>query len=385
MDLLEYQAKELFNQVGIPVLPSQTLYDPQEIKNLQIPYPVILKSQVLVGGRSKAGGIRTVENRIDAIATARRIFNLPISGQYPDVILAEAHYNTEREIFLAVVLDYQLQRPLLLGSSQGAISSTTTLPKLEKVIVQEEFSSFYARHLAVKMGLSDNLLQSVSAIIEKMYHLFQTKDLDSIEINPLGINAQGELMVLDGKISVNETALGRHPDLVKLATAPSANLATLTQPYLLNHPQTNGNVGIICNGKGLGLGTWDSLLQKDSSPACCFVIGTENNANLLATPSIVQQLKDALEQLLLLPQIEVVLVNILASPTAAITLSQTIADYIQNQLRKFAPSTTQTPQFVIRVASATSNCVTPLLNELPVHWTRNLDDAVNKAAILAQS
>lgn len=99
MDLLEYQAKELFRRVGIPTLPSQTIAEPRQIKQLRIPYPVVLKSQVRAGGRGKAGGVRFVANTIDAIAAARSIFNLSILREYPEVILAEAHYNAEREFF----------------------------------------------------------------------------------------------------------------------------------------------------------------------------------------------------------------------------------------------------------------------------------------------
>ena len=113
MELLEYQAKKLFKMVGIPVLPSQTIRDPRKIKQLQIPYPVVLKSQVSSGGRGKAGGVRFVSNTIDAIAAARTIFNLSILGEYPEVILAEAHYNAVKELFLAVVLDYDRCCPVL--------------------------------------------------------------------------------------------------------------------------------------------------------------------------------------------------------------------------------------------------------------------------------
>ena len=107
MNLLEYQAKELFQEVGIPVLPSQTLDRASGLKRLQIPYPIVLKSQVPTGGRGQVGGVRFVENTIDAIAAARAIFNLPILGQCPQILLAEARYNVEQELFLAIVLDYQ--------------------------------------------------------------------------------------------------------------------------------------------------------------------------------------------------------------------------------------------------------------------------------------
>ena len=97
MELLEYQAKELFRQMGIPVLPSQRINQPRDLKALTIPYPVVLKSQMYTGGRGKAGGIKFVSNTIDAMAAAQAIFHLPIMGKYPDVLLAEARYDADRE------------------------------------------------------------------------------------------------------------------------------------------------------------------------------------------------------------------------------------------------------------------------------------------------
>lgn len=222
MELLEYQAKELFRMVGIPILPSQTIKDSRKIKQLQIPYPVVLKSQVRSGGRGKAGGVRFVANTIDAIAAARNIFNLSILGEYPEVILAEAHYNTERELFLAIVLDYDLQSPVLLGSAFGGMNVDLLLTNLQQVVVDAEFSPFYARRLAASMGLSGKLICSVSEIIGKMYRLFAEKDLDLIEINPLGVNTKGELMALDGKITVNDHALARQPIVETLNFSPTA-------------------------------------------------------------------------------------------------------------------------------------------------------------------
>jgi succinyl-CoA synthetase beta subunit len=237
MDLLEYQAKELFREVGIPVLPSQRIDHPRDLKRLEIPYPVVLKSQVPTGGRARAGGIRFVENTIDAIAAARAVFNLSILGQYPQVLLAESRYDAEQEFFLAVILDYSLGRPVLLGSPQGGINVEAVIEKMQRVVVEQEFSPFYARRLALKMGLQGNLIEVVSGIIQKMYQLFVQKDLDLIEINPLAINSTGEAMALDGKISANDYAIGRHGELATLGTMtrnprtnhkPSHNLLNLT-------------------------------------------------------------------------------------------------------------------------------------------------------------
>ncbi|MGB3560173.1 MAG: ATP-grasp domain-containing protein, partial [Geitlerinemataceae cyanobacterium] len=214
MDLLEYQAKELFRQVKIPVLPSQKINYPQELKALKIPYPIVLKSQVRAGGRAKAGGIKFAGNTIDAVAAAQAIFHLPIRGEYPEVVLAEAKYNAKREFYLAIVLDRCARRPMLLGSTQGGIDIDLTRSQMQHVLVCEQFSPFYARRLTQKMGLKGDEIEPVSSVIEKMYQLFLQNDLDLVEINPLGIRSNGEVMALDGKVSVNDSALDRHAMLV---------------------------------------------------------------------------------------------------------------------------------------------------------------------------
>jgi succinyl-CoA synthetase beta subunit len=269
MDLLEYQAKELFRKIGIPVLPSQRIDRPTDLKALRIPYPVVLKSQVSVGNRGKAGGIRFVENTIDAIAAARTIFNLPILGEYPQVLLAEAKYNTSQEFYLAIVIDRLACRPVLLGSSDGGMNINAVLSQIQQVVVYEEFSPFYARRLALKMGLQGDLMLAVSDIIEKMYLLMQSHDLDLVEINPLGIDNQGAVMALDGKISVNSYAVGRHPHLEQWQVMDVARdrLQTLSPLF-----PGNGNISILCSGTGLALAMLDGIAQGGGQVAQCIVV-----------------------------------------------------------------------------------------------------------------
>jgi succinyl-CoA synthetase beta subunit len=269
MDLLEYQAKELFRQVDIPVLPSQRIDRPTDLKTLQIPYPVVLKSQVSVGSRGKAGGIRFVENTIDAIAAARTIFNLPILGEYPQVLLAEAKYNTSQEFYLAIAIDRLACRPVLLGSSDGGMNIHAVLNQIQQVVVDGEFSPFYARRLALKMGLQGDLMLAVSEIIEKMYILMQSQDLDLVEINPLGVDREGAVMALDGKISVNHHAMGRHPNLKPWQVVDVARnrLGTLSPLFT-----DVGNISILCSGNGLALAMLDGIAQGGGQVAQCIVV-----------------------------------------------------------------------------------------------------------------
>lgn len=420
MELLEYQAKHLFAQVDIPILPSQPIEDTAALKHLQIPYPVVLKSQVRAGGRGLAGGVRFVENTIDAIAAAQAIFGLPIQGECPEVVLAEARYASQEEFFLAVLIDYELQRPVLLGSAKGGMDVATLLAHMEKVVV-EEFSPFYARRLAVKMGIKGSLLQSVSLIIEKMYHLLIEKDLDLIEINPLGVSASGEVMALDGKITVNNAALARHPDLQTFASpSPSTemnpaemnfplpaflqkNLSAIPAPH--GWPQTDpqATIALIASSPGVALATWDAIVQAQGRLAQGLILASGHPPEQFA-----QQLVLALHQLLAQSSLEVILVNVVESAEVITAVVNALSDYLQPQLRSnrddrqlrvtgsvFASRDRNEqlslrqqlgrdlPSIILRLVGGDTPSLSESLSLLPVRPVTNLEQAVKLTLTLA--
>jgi succinyl-CoA synthetase beta subunit len=406
MDLLEYQAKELFKEVGIPTLPSQQIKEIRDLKQLHIPYPVVLKSQVRVGGRGRAGGVRFVENTIDAIAAARTIFNLPIMGQYPQVLLAESRYDAQMEFFLAVVLDYHLQRPVLLGSSAGGIHIELLLEKMQKVVVEDEFSPFYARRLAIAMGLKGILIQSVSSIIEKMYHLFEQKDLDLIEINPLGVSAKGEVMALDGKISVNDNALKRQLEIFSLISPsddnkdfpteinqnfPSVSSGEITpQPQKLDWQDESGKIAIICNNMSLGVSTGDLLIKNQYKVNCCWVVGENRQSNLVPSSFLKEQLQQVIHRLIKNPSLQVIFINILSSPNVSTLIAKTLGEYFTppkipnaNPLDKPPkPDPSQHfPQIIVRVFGGQLKPYQEYLINLPILWTEDIEEAVKLISI----
>ncbi|MEQ9372566.1 MAG: ATP-grasp domain-containing protein [Coleofasciculus chthonoplastes F3-SA18-01] len=416
MDLLEYQAKALFREIGIPVLPSQCIDHPRDLKQLDIPYPVVLKSQVPKGGRGRAGGIRTVENTIDAIATARAIFNLSILGKYPNVLLAESHYDAEQEFYLAVILDYTLRRPVLLGSCQGGIHVENVMAQMQRVVVEEDFSPFYARRLAFKMGLQGHLIESVSDIVQKMYQLLIQKDLDLVEINPLGVSASGEVMALDGKIAVNDHALGRQSELANLASSLTHTPQPTDQPTDLQWTDSQGNIGILCNSPCLAAATLDLVYKAKGKPANCLIVDGYASWDVPSAASPVQQLQNALQQLTDTQNIQVVLVNILSNEAASEAVAEVIASYLlskdennsgvsavdsvktpttgklhsrdsrNRRRRHLTPkslSRTELPHLVIRLANGKIDTIQDRLAALPVHWMGNLDQAVAQAISLA--
>ncbi|MDJ0554038.1 MAG: succinate--CoA ligase subunit beta [Microcoleaceae cyanobacterium MO_207.B10] len=406
MDLLEYQAKALFSEMGIPVLPSQRIDYPKDLKKLKIPYPVVLKSQVHAGERSRAGGIKFVENTIDAVAAAQTIFNLPIKDEYPEVLLAEAKYNADQELYLAVFLDPIARRPVLLGSKQGGINTETAMKDMQQVIVNQEFSPFYARRLMVKIGLEGKLIESVSQIVKKMYELFVGKDLDLVEINPLGISPIGEVMALDGKVSVNDYALGRHPDLLGLVgknignddggikSGKATNIdrnyllmkgdirtninQTIVPDYQLKLTELQGNIGILCNGEGLTMTTVDLVTQAKGKVANFLNIKLGDYLEVKDTLRL--QMFAALDLVVQKENVKVVLVNILGIVQTSDELITIISEYL-NQLKNTDNSKTK---FVLRLLGGKISTAQERLSDLPIEVIENLEDAVAKAVSLAK-
>jgi succinyl-CoA synthetase beta subunit len=275
MDLLEYQAKDLFQEVGIPTLPSQRIDRPTDIKFLKIPYPVVLKSQVSVGHRGKVGGVRFVENTIDGIAAAQTMFNLPIFGEVPQVLLAEAKYDVSREFYLAVLIDYRSRRPVLLGSERGGMDLVAVMDSLQQVMIDDTFSPFYARKLAILMGLSGELLVQVSGIIEAMYRLMVAHDLDLVEINPLGVSNDGKLMALDGKVTVNDRAIIRHPKLQELMRQTTVRRL----PKVL--ATGSGRIGLMIEGRGLAVSSVVELQRAGRPIFQCWAVDRLTSAEMI--------------------------------------------------------------------------------------------------------
>ncbi|MBD2138060.1 succinate--CoA ligase subunit beta [Anabaena sp. FACHB-1237] len=332
MDLLEYQVKEWFAEVGIPVLPSQRIDQPTDLKGLKIPYPIVLKSQVQGGEREKAGGVRIVETTIDAIAAAQNIFNLPIWGQLPEVLLAESKYDAQEEFSLAVVLDTTVCRPVLLGCKSADFDWESPQEKIYYVIVQQDFSPFYARRLALQMGLQGELIQSVSNVVEKMYHLFIEKDLDFIEINPLGINSFNQVMALNGKVRVNDRAIKRHPEISEIAGKIVKNQVNKRKSILLEDQSDKlemlGKIGILGNGRGSVLTTLDAVVDAGGKPGRCINL-RHSFLNDTTLTNFSDRLESSLKSLAKNSNIQVILINFLGNIPQSYQLPTIISKFLQ--------------------------------------------------------
>ncbi|MTJ06306.1 MULTISPECIES: succinate--CoA ligase subunit beta [unclassified Anabaena] len=401
MDLLEYQVKEWFGKIGIPVLPSQRIDHPTELKRLKISYPIVLKSQVQAGEREKAGGVRIVETTIDAIAAAQNIFNLPIWGQLPEVLLAESKYDAHEEFYLAVVLDTALSRPVLLGCKEANIDWETAGENIQHVVVEQEFSPFYARRLALKMGLQGALMQSVSDIVEKMYQLFVQKDLDLIEINPLGVNSTGQVMALNGKVRVNERSINRHPEIAEMAakmlSRPHGNAKKNGLLDSWDSLEMRGKIGILGNGKGSVLTTLDAVVNASGKPSKCINLRHSFMSDTAPT-TFGDRLVTSLKTLASDQNIQVILINFVGTIPQVHQFPEIITNFLQLDRSEITSDVSATngnnpplelPHLVIRLAGAEFNDARKYLATFKTtHQSlivvENLDAAVKEAVRLAK-
>ena len=340
MDLLEYQAKELFHQADIPVLLSQELVHP--------------------------------------IATE------------PSIV-AKSEPVSEQEFYLAVVLDSTTRRPLLLGSQHGGIAIAAKLEYVQQVIVDQEFSPFYARRLALKMGLQGALIQSVSNIIEKLYGLFIQHDLDFVEVNPLAVSASGELMALAGKVTVNDAAIDRHKTLAAMiaGTPPQAPSCPISSVFAPVEVDREGNIGVLCNGAGLLMTTLDLIAAENGQPASFLNLDSLDSKSLdsdspdcASCPDdlLVERLTQGLDLMIQNKAVKVILVNILSGTLSCCS----IAEVIVKKLKQL-PASNQNPAIVVRVVGAELRQAQTLLISFGVPVVERLDEAIAQSVSYAQS
>ena len=325
MKLFEYEAKELFKEAGISVpIGSQLIYYPEEIAFLKLNYPIVLKTQVLTGGRGHAGGIKFAQNIEEAITAAKALFDLPIKGEKPSTLLLDPKLPIKRELYLAITLDREKGCPILIGSSEGGMEIESSDSAQIVPVPAGEYSQHYGRKLAYQMGLSGKDFTQVSAIVNKLYALYLKYDLELAEINPLAQLADQSIIALDGKITICDDAIGRQP---KFAGTQVSHLSDLSEREKraamsgLNLVELgSGSIGILCNGAGLTMATMDLVQFKGGKPANFLDVGGGANRHKVAA---------ALNLVTTNPQVKVILINILGGITACDQVAAPLVDFKQ--------------------------------------------------------
>lgn len=290
MNLHEYQSKQIFAEYKLPVsqgIPCQTATEAGEAVKTLGGDVWVAKCQVHAGGRGKAGGVKIVRNEAEAKAFAEQwlgkrlvTFQTDANGQPVNTIYIEEGSNIERELYLGAVLDRASQRVVFMVSTEGGVNIEEVAEKtphlLHKMAIDPLVGGmpYQGRELAFKLGLKGNQIKQFAHIFVQMAKMFVEKDLALLEVNPLVVTKEGNLLCLDAKIVVDSNALYRQPALVAMQD-PSQDdpREALAESHQLNYVALEGNIGCMVNGAGLAMGTMDIVKLHGGQPANFLDVG----------------------------------------------------------------------------------------------------------------
>jgi succinyl-CoA synthetase beta subunit len=277
VDLYEYQGKELFKRFGIPVSEGRLATTPEEARAAaeEIGGRVVVKAQVLTGGRGKAGGVKLADDPADAEAKAKDILGLDINGHVVRKLWIEQASDIAKEYYLSITFDRGVKQPLYMLTTEGGIEIEQVAEENPDALARlhvdplEGFQPYQARRLIYAAGIDDPGEQKqLLSIVEKLYRCFVGSDAMLCEVNPLIVTPEGEVRALDSKFTVDESALFRHPDIAEMRDVEAADpQERFAREKGVTYVKLDGNVGILGNGAGLSMSTVDVVVVAGGRPA----------------------------------------------------------------------------------------------------------------------
>jgi succinyl-CoA synthetase beta subunit len=316
VDLYEYQGKQLFAAAGIPVSEGRLAESPEDARAaaVELGGPVVVKAQVLTGGRGKAGGVQLAADPAEAEGRARDILGLDIRGHVVRRLWIERASDIAKEYYLSVTFDRGEKKPLLMLTTQGGVDIEEVAEQSPEALARLHvdplvgFEPYQARWLVFTAGITDPGEQKqILAIVEKLYRAFVEFDAMLCEINPLIVTPDGDVKALDSKFTVDDNALYRHPDVSELRDPAAADpQEALAREKGVTYVKLDGEIGILGNGAGLVMSTIDVIAQVGGRPANFCDLGGGGDA---------EGVVDALEVIASDRQVRAVLFNIFGGIT----------------------------------------------------------------------
>ena len=330
MKLHEYQSKRVFAQYGVPIPHGEVASSPAEARAIaeKIGKPVVIKSQVLVGGRGKAGGIKLALTPDEAEEVAGHILGMDIKGLTVKKVLVDEAADIRSEIYLGAVLDRSARRVAIMASSEGGVEIEEVASQTpEKIITVHVhpllgMQGYQARQLAYGIGLPKEHISAFANIVQSLYRAFVESDASLAEINPLVINGDNQLEAVDGKILLDDSALPRQKQMAAMRD-PDEDSPTETEAREagLSYIDLDGEIGCMVNGAGLAMATMDIIKLYGGNPANFLDIGGGAGADkVLAALSII--LRDA--------RVKAVLINIFGGITRCDEVANGIVEAIDS-------------------------------------------------------
>ncbi|HBI21856.1 MAG TPA: ADP-forming succinate--CoA ligase subunit beta [Legionella sp.] len=290
MNLHEYQAKKLFASYGLPVPRGEVAYNVEDALQVASQLPTlrwVVKAQVHAGGRGKAGGVKLVSTKEELIEYTKSILGTRLVtiqtdayGQPVNSVLVEETSDIDRELYLGAVVDRASRRVVFMASTEGGVDiekvSEETPEKIFHVTIDPMTGvmPFQCREIAFKLGLTDVQVNQFTSLMTGLGKMFVECDLSLLEINPLVVTKTGQLVCLDGKVTIDDNALFRHPQLKAMRdTSQEDERENRAHDWELNYIPLDGNIGCMVNGAGLAMATMDVIKLHGGDPANFLDVG----------------------------------------------------------------------------------------------------------------
>ncbi len=326
MKLNEYQSKQIFARYGIPIPKGELAAHPSKVREIatRAADRVVVKAQVLVGGRGKAGGVKVAATPEEAEKHAKAILGMQIKGLPVRHVLVDEVVNAKSEVYLGVVIDRAKGMPTMMASSAGGMEIEEVARVTPEKIVRASIDParglqpFQARQLAFGITLDKRLVNEFAGIAAALYRVFVENDASLAEINPLFITIDDHLVAADGKLVIDDNALFRHPELAKLRDMDEESPAEVqAREAGLSYVKLDGSIGCMVNGAGLAMATMDVIKFYGGEPANFLDIGGGAKAEKVAA---------ALHIILSDPNVKAVLLNIFGGITRGDEVARGIAE-----------------------------------------------------------
>lgn len=377
MKIHEYQAKELFSQYGIPTVEGivcrNTMACADAYRELHSP-KVVIKAQVLTGGRGKAGGVKLASGEKEVVSTAASILGMDIKGHTVERVMVAKAVNIKSEHYISFVVDRNTKSVILLLSKEGGVDieelALTNPEKIIKIPVDPFIAvpRFFADRAARYLFDDNALVKQALPLIQNLYRLLEEKDASMVEINPLVVTKEGKVVALDGKITFDDNALYRQPEVeILFEPSPQERVELFAKSKGFSYVHLGGNIGCMVNGAGLAMSTMDTIQLYGGEAANFLDIGGSSNPTKVI---------EAMKLLLSDKEVKVVLINIFGGITRC-------DDVAKGLLEAFSQIESNIP-VVIRLTGTNENEGRELLKSSPLKIASSMSEAVALAVQLSK-
>ncbi len=376
MKIHEYQARQIFRNYGIPVPDGILCYTVSEVENAarELNCMVVVKAQVLVGGRGKAGGVKLAKNVEEAVTVARQILGMDIKGYKVEKVLVTRAADIEKEFYIGFVNDRNTKSVTLMASAEGGVEIEEVAKTNPEKIIKYPVNAltglldFQARNIAMELFGDIKPAQKAASILTKLYKLYVETDATLAEINPLILTPDGDVLAIDGKMNFDDNALYRQPKILAMREPDEDEQKEIAAHEKgLSYIKLDGNIGCMVNGAGLAMATMDMIKLYGGSPANFLDIGGSSNP---------QKVIDAMNILLSDKNVKAVMINIFGGITRC-------DDVAKGLIKALEIISTDIP-IVVRLSGTNAEEGLAILKQTGLPTVSSMSEAAQKAIELSK-